>query len=219
MRVILACALLVALGNATAAQNSMGVIRGRVEVRRAQTQVERRPNVNDLGMHAAHDTADLRRSVVYLESAPSLAFPELEPQRATMDQRNETFVPHVLAITVGTTVDFPNSDNTYHNVFSLRGPRPFDLGRYAAGRSKSVRFDRPGIVRVFCEIHTHMSAFILVFNHRYFAVTGADGRYQINRVPPGRYTLVAWNEGAIRESRPIVIPEDGGPVEADFAVR
>lgn len=194
------------------------MIRGRVDVKRAPAQMERRPNVNDLGMHAGHDVPDLRRSVVYLESAPSLAFPDSEPQRAMMDQRNETFVPHVLAITVGTTVDFPNSDNTYHNVFSLRGPR-FDLGRYAAGRSKSVRFDRPGIVRVFCEIHSHMSAFILVFNHRYFAVTSADGRYQIGRVPPGRYTLVAWNEGTIRESRAIVIPEDGGAVEADFALR
>jgi plastocyanin len=218
MRVILACALLVALGNATAAQNSMGVIRGRVEVRRAQTQVERRPNVNDLGMHAAHDTADLRRSVVYLESAPSLAFPELEPQRATMDQRNETFVPHVLAITVGTTVDFPNSDNTYHNVFSLRGPRPFDLGRYAAGRSKSVRFDRPGIVRVFCEIHSHMSAFILVFAHRFFAVTDAEGRYRIEGLPPGSYTVVAWNDGQERESRTVQVRE-GEPTEVDFVVR
>ncbi|MEO5740574.1 MAG: carboxypeptidase regulatory-like domain-containing protein, partial [Vicinamibacterales bacterium] len=174
--------------------------------------------VNDLGMHARHDAPDLRPSVVYLESAPALAFPDSEPQRATLDQRNETFVPHVLAITVGTTVDFPNSDNTYHNVFSLRSPR-FDLGRYAAGRSKSVRFDRPGIVRVFCEIHAHMSAFILVFNHRYFAVTSADGRYQIGRVPPARYTVVAWNEGAIRETRTVVIPDDGGAVEADFAVR
>ena len=220
---VLTCALLVAQGFSPArainAQGAMGVVRGRVEVRRAQPQVERRPNVNDLGMHAGHDAPDLRRSVVYLESAPSLAFPDVEPQRATMDQRNETFVPHVLAITVGTTVDFPNSDNTYHNVFSLRGPKPFDLGRYPAGRSKSVRFDRPGIVRVFCEIHSHMSAFILVFNHRYFAVTAADGRYQIGRVPAGRYTLVAWNEGAIRESRPIVISDDGAAVEADFSLR
>jgi plastocyanin len=190
------------------AQAPAGVIRGRVDVRRTPPTIERRPNVTGLGMHASHDGPDLRRPVVYLESAPALAFPDPEPQRATMDQRNETFVPHVLAVTVGTTVDFPNSDNTYHNVFSLRAPR-FDLGRYAAGRSKSVRFDRPGIVRVFCEIHSH----------RYFAVTSADGRYQIGRVPPGRYTLVAWNEGAIRESRPIVIPEDGGAVEADFVLR
>jgi plastocyanin len=213
------CCVLFALPTGGVAQTSVGVIRGRVEIRRTATPVERRPNVNDLGMHTPRDMPDLRRSVVYLESAPSLAFPDPEPQRAMMDQRNETFVPQVLAITVGTTVDFPNSDNTYHNVFSLRGPRPFDLGRYAAGHSKSVRFDRPGIVRVFCEIHSHMSAFVLVFNHRYFAVTASDGRYQISRVPPGRYTLVAWNEGAIRESRQIVIPDEGGAVEADFSLR
>ena len=219
-RRLLGCGVVaVALSATGSAQSPAGLIRGRVEVRRAASPVDRRPNVNDLGMHAAHEPVDWRRSVVYLESAPALAFPDREPQRATLDQRNETFVPHVLAITVGTTVDFPNSDNTYHNVFSLRGPRPFDLGRYAAGRSKSVRFDRPGIVRVFCEIHSHMSAFVLVFNHRYFAVTSSDGRYQINRVPPGRYTLVAWNEGAIRESRPVVIPDDGGAVEADFSLR
>jgi plastocyanin len=196
-----------------------GIIRGRVEVRRVVQPVERRPAVNELGMPAPRDQPDVTRSVVYLESAPAAAFPDVEPQRARMDQRNQTFVPHVLAITVGTTVEFPNSDQTYHNVFSLRGPRPFDLGRYAAGKSRSVRFDRPGIVRVFCEIHSHMSAFILVFNHRYFAVTGPDGRYQIGRVPPGRYTLVAWNEGSIRESRPVVMPEDLGVVEADFLVR
>ena len=214
-----ASAAVLARASAAAAQSTMGVIRGRVELRHPQLQIERRPNVNDLGMHAGHEMPDLRRAVLYLDSAPSLAFPDIEPQRATMDQRNETFVPHVLAITVGTTVDFPNSDNIYHNVFSLRGPKPFDLGRYAAGRSKSVRFDRPGIVRVFCEIHSHMNAFILVFNHRYFAVTSADGRYQIGRVPPGSYTLVAWNEGTIRESRPIVIPSDGSIVEADFTLR
>ena len=199
------------------AQAPAGIIRGRVEIHRPPVRTPR-PNVAGLGMHAAHTASDVRPAVVYLESAPARAFPDVEPMRATMDQRNETFVPHVLAITVGTTVDFPNSDNTYHNVFSLRGPRPFDLGRYAAGRSKSVRFDRPGIVRVFCEIHSHMSAFILVFNHRYFSVTSPDGRYQITRVPSGRYTLVAWNEGAIRESRQIVVPDDGA-VEADFSVR
>jgi plastocyanin len=213
------CLLLSALSVSALAQTPAGVIRGRVEVRRPPALIERRPNVNDLGMPAAHETGDQRRSVVYLESAPARAFPDLEPQRAAMDQRNETFVPHVLAVTVGTTVDFPNSDRVYHNVFSLSGARRFDLGRYAAGRSRSVRFDRPGIVRVFCEIHSHMSAFILVFNHRYFAVTGADGRYQINRVPAGRYTLVAWNEGSIRESRAVVLADDSATVEADFTLR
>jgi plastocyanin len=198
-----------------------GTIRGRVEVRRATPMLERRPNVADLGGQPSHaaDPSDSLRSVVYLESAPAAAFPEVEPLHAVMDQRNETFIPHVLAITAGTTVEFPNSDKTYHNVFSISKARSFDLGRYAAGRSKSIRFDRPGIVRVFCEIHSHMSAFILVFSHRYFAVTGLDGRYQIGRVPPGRYTLDAWNEGALRESRQIAVPEDGSGVEVDFTLR
>jgi plastocyanin len=199
-------------------------IRGRVEVRRPSPPMERRPNVADLGAQTPHvpDRQDLLRSVVYLESAPAAAFADVEPLHAIMDQRSETFIPHVLAIVAGTTVEFPNSDKTYHNVFSISKARSFDLGRYAAGRSKAVRFDRPGIVRVFCEIHSHMSAFILVFNHRYFAVTAPDGRYQIPRVPPGRYTLDAWNEGSVRESRQITVPEsaaDGSVVEADFTIR
>ena len=112
---------------------------------------------------------DRRRSVVYLDPAPRAAFDAREEPHARLDQRDESFVPHVLAIVAGTTVDFPNNDRTYHNVFSLSKTRSFDLGRYAAGHSKAIRFDRPGIVRVFCDIHSHMSAFILVFAHRYFA--------------------------------------------------
>ncbi len=197
----------------------LGTIRGRVQIDRSPQPV-RRPTVNELGAPPAHGQ-DAVRSVVYLESAPAPAFSDAAPMRATLDQRNETFVPHVVAITVGSIVDFPNSDHTYHNVFSISKAKSFDLGHYAAGRSKSVRFDRPGIVRVFCEIHSHMSAFILVFNHPYFAVTGADGRYEIGRVPPGRYTLNAWNEGEVRESRAIAVPEDaaGAQVEADFTLR
>ena len=96
-----------------------GTIRGRVEVRRAATPAERRPTVADLGTPTPRDMPDLLRSVVYLESAPRGAFETNEGGRAVMDQRNETFVPHVLAISTGTTVDFPNSDKFYHNVFSL----------------------------------------------------------------------------------------------------
>lgn len=135
-----------------------------------------------------------------------------------MDQRNETFVPHVLAVTTGTTVDFPNSDRIYHNVFSLSKAARFDLGRYAVGKSKSVRFDRAGIVRVFCDIHSHMNAFILVFGHPYFAMTDAEGRYRIDRVPPGSYKLVAWNEGTVSEPQPVTVVE-GGSAEVDITLR
>ena len=163
-------------------------------------------------------SADQRRSVVYLETAPLGAFEDRGNARAVMDQRDETFVPHVLAITAGTTVDFPNSDRTYHNVFSLSSVRPFDLGRYPKGRSKSVRFDRPGIVRVFCEIHSHMSAFILVFGHRFFDVTDAEGRYRIDDVPPGSYTVAFWNEALPRELRRVTVPDAGGDVELNVTL-
>ena len=116
-------------------------------------------------------------------------------------------------------MDFPNSDRIYHNVFSLSKTRPFDLGRYAAGRSKPVKFDRPGIVRVFCDIHSHMNAFILVFSHPFFALTDADGRYRIDNVPPGTYNLVAWNEGVSSESASPSSCPDGGEAELDFALR
>ncbi len=195
-----------------------GAIRGRVELRRAAAPMERRPGVSELGTPADRGRPDLLRSVVFLESAPRGAFETSEGGHAVMDQRNETFVPHVLAITTGTTVDFPNSDKFYHNVFSLSKPRAFDLGRYAAGNSRPVRFDRPGIVRVFCDIHSHMSAFILVFGHPFFAMTDAEGRYRIENVPPGTYGVIAWNEGTSSDARPITVP-DGGVAELDFTLR
>jgi plastocyanin len=195
-----------------------GTIRGRVELRRPATAAERRPSVSDLGTPVARDVPDLLRSVVYLESAPRGAFESNDDGHAVMDQRNETFVPHVLAITTGTTVDFPNSDAFYHNVFSLSKTMRFDLGRYAAGHSKALKFDRPGIVRVFCDIHSHMNAFILVFGHPFFAMTDAEGRYHIDRVPPGTYGVIAWNEGVSSEARPVTVP-DGGAAELDFTLR
>jgi len=169
------------------------------------------------GAPGPRDVPDLRRGVVYLESAPRAAFDEREPGRATMDQRNERFVPHVLAVMVGTVVDFPNSDLTYHNVFSLSRAKRFDLGRYAAGKSKGVRMDRPGVVRVFCDIHSHMSAFVLVFNHPYFDVTTEDGRFELPSLPAGTYTLVAWYEGEARITRSVIVPP-GGWAEIDLVV-
>jgi plastocyanin len=194
-------------------------IHGRVDVRRVTGAADGRPSVTDLGHHGPRDVPDRRRSVVYLEEAPQAAFETPPPGRARLDQKNETFVPYVLAVTVGSTVDFPNSDRIYHNVFSLSKAKRFDLGRYPRGQSRSVRFDRPGVVRVFCEIHSHMTAFILVFAHRYFAVTDGVGRYRIEGVPPGAYTLAVWNDGEVRARQGVRVAGPGDVVEQDFVVQ
>ena len=125
----------------------------------------------------------------------------------------------MLAITAGTVVDFPNSDRFYHNVFSLSKAARFDLGRYAVGKSKSVRFNQPGIVRVFCEIHSHMNAFILVFGHPFFCddrqrrplpdQQRAGGHLQRHRVE---------RRDVRRSRRPSTITA-GGVAELDFTLR
>ena len=198
------------------AEQSTGVIQGRVVVAEDRSSVVRRPDLFGSGAPIARPGPDRRPSVVYLALAPRAAFDALPRQRVSMDQRGETFVPRVLAITAGTVVDFPNSDPIYHNVFSLSPTRSFDLGRYEAGRSKWVRFDQPGIVRVFCDIHSHMSAYILVFGHRYFAVTDEQGRYRLDQVPPGSYQVVAWHEPFPSQVRTVTVPDGGGDVELNF---
>jgi plastocyanin len=206
------------LSERSASQQGAGLgIRGRLDIRRLAKPAERRPDVATPGAAGPRDVSDLRRGVVYLETAPRAAFDEREPGRAVMDQRNERFVPHVLAVMVGTVVDFPNSDVTYHNVFSLSRAKRFDLGRYAAGKSKGVRMDRPGVVRVFCDIHSHMSAFVLVFNHPFFDVTDDDGRFELPALPAGTYTLVGWYEGEARIARPVQVPVSGW-AEIDLVV-
>jgi plastocyanin len=217
-----ALAILLLTGVLTPAPTPVtGTIRGRVDVRVGPGGPEMRPDPGSLSMTAARDPLDRRRSVVYLETAPQPAFEVNEQRRARMDQRDERFAPHVLAIVAGTWVDFPNDDRTYHNVFSLSKTKEFNLGRYAAGHSKAVRFERPGVVRVFCEIHSHMSGFILVFAHRYFAVTDDEGRYRLEGVPPGTYTVTVWNETIKGDppKRTVTIGAAGGETDADFTIR
>ena len=201
------------------AQRPFGALRGRVDIRTAVAPAERRPSIAELASPGGRELADTRRAVVYLETAPAAALDAREPGRARMDQRSETFLPHVLAVDTGAVVDFPNNDSTYHNVFSLSKAKRFDLGRYARGRSKSVRFDRPGVVRVFCDIHSHMSAFVLVFSHPFYAMTDEAGRYRIDDIPPGTYTVAAWYEGEPRDTRTVSIPAQGGPVDLDFVIQ
>jgi plastocyanin len=134
--------------------------------------------------------------IVWLKPVRQNASLSVPPEHAQLLQKNKTFHPHVLPITVGSTVDFPNADPIFHNAFSSFDGQIFDVGLYAPGTSKSIHFHEPGIVRVFCNIHPTMSAVILVLDTPYFARVSADGRYRITKVPPGSYELRVFDERA-----------------------
>jgi plastocyanin len=139
---------------------------------------------------------DLSGVVVWLDPAAPGPTPPLATSHAVMNQKDKTFRPHILAIAAGTTVDFPNLDPIFHNAFSSFDGKVFDVGLYPPGGSRSVRFDRPGVVRVFCNIHSAMSAVIVVLTHPWFAISTHDGAYQIHGVPEGDYTLRVYHERA-----------------------
>jgi len=137
----------------------------------------------------------------------------LSPRRAVMDQRNKSFLPHVLAVEVGATVDFPNFDPIFHNAFSNYDGQVFDVHLYAPNTTRRVLFRRPGMVRVFCNIHATMSAVIAVLPTPYYAVTGMDGKFEI-RAPAGMYRFQVWHERTQAEAltkleRPVALPEAG----------
>jgi plastocyanin len=115
--------------------------------------------------------------------------------RVVLDQRNLAFLPHVLAVKVGARVEMPNNDRVFHNVFSFKDGKRFDLGLYPVGTTKVVEFDKPGLSRIFCNIHPTMAAYVIAVDSAHFAVSGADGRFVLNGVPPGRYQYHAWRPG------------------------
>ena len=159
--------------------------------------------------------SELTNVVVYLEDAPK---PQtLQSTRARIVQENETFVPRVVAITRGSTVDFPNADPFFHDVFSLSRAGTFDLGSYPRGQTKSQQFRRTGLIKVYCHIHSHMSASIMVFDHPFFTIPRSDGSFGIDDVPPGTYKVSAWHE-RIGESTQSVRIEPGRPSEIQFAL-
>jgi hypothetical protein len=134
-----------------------------------------------------------------------------------MEQEGLTFKPHVLPVVKGTVVEFPNRDMLFHNVFSLSKTASFDLGRFPQHASKSLRFDTPGIVKVFCHIHSDMSGVIVVLDNPFYASPGADGRFVIEGVPPGEYRVVAWHERARMAAKAIRI-EAGKSTVLDFEI-
>jgi plastocyanin len=140
---------------------------------------------------AERDTSELDNVVVFVERSGPTASP---PTRAVVRQNREEFVPHLVAVTTGSTVEFPNDDLIFHNVFSLSRAATFDLGRYPRNESREETFREPGIVKVFCHLHSHMSAIVRVFDHPYFVIPDRDGRFSIPGVPAGTHRVTAWHE-------------------------
>jgi len=169
--------------------------RGRVEVGR-----EEKPGGKNGRPRA------IPKTVVWLTAAPG-SDSRLEPPapieggaKARLSQRNKSFEPHLLVVPAGSLVEFPNHDPFFHNVFSLFEGKRFDLGLYEAGSSRTVRFDRPGISYIFCNIHPEMSAVVITMATPLYAAASADGQVSIPNVPFGRYTLHVWSEGMAPEN-------------------
>ena len=197
-------------------------VEGRIEVSRALTarrprfRIYAEPGAGAQPPKAAAEQDERRNIVVYIERVPDAAA-SAPAARPALRQTAERFTPHVLPIVRGTTVEFPNDDLLFHNVFSLSRAKDFDLGRYPRGVARAVTFDRPGVVQVFCHIHSDMSAVVVVLDNPYFAVPDADGRYTIPALPPGDYTLVAWHE-RIRPITHRLHLEPGQLAKVDFTI-
>ena len=157
---------------------------------------------------------EFSRLAVYLEG------PTLDsgiPLNAKLIQKNIRFEPEILIIPTGSTVSFPNSDPIFHNVFSLSKVKEFDLGYYPAGQSRTVKFDKAGVVQVYCHLHPHMSAAILVVQSAWYTRPGKDGSFSLSGIPAGTYQIVAWHKSAGFFKRRIELREKGSTI-VDFTI-
>ncbi len=194
-------------------RESTGTISGRVTVSRSDGLFEEMMEARALNRYGdhVHSSAEpepyglSEKAVVYVLSSVrgvKLVPPTKNPR---LNQKDLMFRPLVLPVVAGTTVDFPNSDDVFHNVFSYSSPKEFDLGRYPVGKSKKVTFDDPGVVNVYCDIHAYMYATILVLENPFFTTPDNDGSYEIPGVPPGTYQLGFWYGKKMVGSRTVTV--------------
>ena len=142
-----------------------------------------------------------------------------ELKKAVMDQREMKFVPRVLAVRAGTTVEFPNNDKTWHNVYSASETKNFNLGLYAPKQSRNTVFDKPGVVKILCNVHPQMEAFIVVKPHPFFAVTEKSGNYQVGSVPLGKYVLEVWHPDFGTRKIPFELVREGQVLALDVDLK
>jgi plastocyanin len=161
-----------------------GILTGQIELRDSREK-------------AVQKGRDYSGVVLWLEPVNLKVTPQ--PGRATMLQKDKKFIPHVLAVRTGSVIDFPNLDPIFHNAFSNYSGQVFDVGLYKPGSSRAVTFARPGVVRVFCNIHPNMSAVIVVVDTPWYSVTQKEGAFRISDIPTGDYRLHVFHERATAE--------------------
>jgi plastocyanin len=163
------------------------------------------------------EAAEIANVVVFVKDAP--AAQELTETHASISQRDESFVPRVIAIPRGSSVEFPNFDPYFHNVFSLSRALTFDLGRFRKGEKRERVFPHAGVVKVYCHIHSEMAATIMVFDHRLYSTPTSEGSFTIDAVPPGTYQLSAWHERIGETTKPIkVVAGEDASIEFSLPV-
>jgi plastocyanin len=205
--------LLVLLLLASAPQDG-ATVSGKVAAPERAGQNRLRAKLYSGEMAAGHKPADPTLAVVWLEG---VAAAKVEPKPAAIRQEGLEFRPRVVAVTAGSKVDFPNEDDLFHNVFSYSKVR-IELGSYPKGESKSFTFDKKGMIEVRCDVHKHMRAYVHVFDHPYFAVAAPDGSFSIPKVPPGKYTLVAWKEFFDPVRQDVEVKADGAKIDVTLSV-
>jgi plastocyanin len=157
--------------------------------------------------------SEFDRMVVILEGTSAAPKP---PVTATLEQQDSRFEPDLIVVPVGSTVQFPNADPVFHNVFSLSKAQAFDLGYYPKGQSRSVKFNHPGIVQVYCHIHANMYAAIVVTESPWYGKPSADGAFTWSNIPAGHYRLAAWHKIAGMHRIELDVPESG---KVDVSIR
>lgn len=202
-----------------------GVIRGTVKLPATANAARARQaypgRAGSMLRDSGPDRGRVSDAIVAVERIPAAvesslaALPRSVPRLA---QKNQTFAPRVLAVAVGTTVDFPNLDPIFHNVFSVSPGRRFDLGKYPRGHSRSVVFNRTGLVEVYCDIHADMAAFVLVLPNHAFAQADERGNFELPDLPAGDYGLRLWHPDLPEIRRAVVVPAEGG-VEVQIEYR
>ena len=202
---------------ASPAQAGLGAVAGKVTLtpRKGSPLPASAYGRRDVSPQAPASEPEATRVVIYVAGIKPPS--SLSPMRARITQRDEQFHPGLTAVTTGSTVDFPNEDPYFHNVFSLSRTATFDLGRYRSGQSKSRVLTKPGIVKVFCHLHAQMSAAIMVLDHPWFAVPDAEGTFTIRDIPAGQHTIVAWHE-RIGERRDPVKITAGSTTQVSFTL-